>query len=263
MNNNCVVVIPIYKKSLTDLEKISLQQGLKVLHQRDIFFIAPKGLDISYYQSVCQEDFNIKYFNKNYFQDIKGYNRLMVSEEFYSAFDAYKFMLIYQTDCFIFRDELDDWCNRNYSYVGAPWPENDGSNSIWFKYVGNGGFSLRKIDDHLKVLNETSSFTKTLFSFNGNRYSSWYALFRLRKNDWSVYKNSNKNEDMFFGKNSSKSFPYFTVPTPDEALDFGMELRAKEVFKYHNERLPMGIHAWWKDDFDLWKPYIEAEGYSF
>ncbi|OHX66960.1 DUF5672 family protein [Flammeovirga pacifica] len=262
MANNCVVVIPVYKETLTDYEKISLQQGLKVLHQRDIIFIAPVGLDLSYYQSLSETPIGTQFFDKDYFKDIKGYNRLMVSKEFYSAFDTYKFMLIYQTDCFIFRDELDDWCRRNYSYVGAPWPENDGSGNVWFKYVGNGGFSLRKISDHLKVLEDTASVTKTLFSFNGSRFSSWYALFRLRKNDWSVYKESDKNEDMFFGKNSTKSFNYFTTPPADEALDFGMELRAKEVFKYHNERLPMGIHAWWKDDFDLWKPFIEKEGYT-
>ena len=40
------------------------------------------------------------------------------------------------------RDELLDWCNKNYDYIGAPWVKKERDN-ILLK-TGNGGFSLRK-----------------------------------------------------------------------------------------------------------------------
>jgi hypothetical protein len=44
-----------------------------------------------------------------------------LSEEFYQAFTDFEFMLIYQLDAFVFRDELADWCRSGYEYIGAPW----------------------------------------------------------------------------------------------------------------------------------------------
>lgn len=263
MKNNCIIIIPIYKEILSDYESISLLQGLKILDKRTIKFIAPEGLDISFYKQYTSESIEFIFLEKQYFKDIKGYNRLMMSVKFYQMFLQFEYMLIYQTDCYIFKDELSKWCELGYSYVGAPWPINKEGGKIHFSYVGNGGFSLRKIKDHILALEKTQKTIQSLFSFNSNHFRSWYALFRLRKNNWWIYRNSDKNEDMFFGKNTTRSFSFFTTPTADEALDFGMELRAKEVFKYHNEKLPMGIHAWWKEDhLETWKPFIEKDGYT-
>ena len=62
-------------------------------------------------------------------------------------------MLIVQTDAWIFKDELQKWCNMEYDYIGAPWchlcknvhncnyEEVADQKSI----VGNGGLSLRYI----------------------------------------------------------------------------------------------------------------------
>lgn len=50
-----------------------------------------------------------------------GYNRLMLSEDLYSAFSNYEYILICQSDAYIFRDELKEWCEAGYDYVGAPW----------------------------------------------------------------------------------------------------------------------------------------------
>lgn len=87
------------------------------------------------------------FFHENYFKSIDGYNKLMLSPSFYKAFSNYEYILIYQLDAWVFKDELQHWCNQKYDYIGAPIYQNNKLIGI-----GNGGFSLRKVDYCLKVL---------------------------------------------------------------------------------------------------------------
>lgn len=73
----------------------------------------------------------------------------------YKAFAKYEYMLIAQLDAVCFRDDLDEWCGKDYDYVGAPWCHlckhvcrTDQYRSEE-KLVGNGGLSLRKIQTFL------------------------------------------------------------------------------------------------------------------
>ena len=53
--------------------------------------------------------------------DLKVIINLMLSPFFYESFLDFKYVLIHQLDVFIFKDELNYWCNQNYDYIGAPW----------------------------------------------------------------------------------------------------------------------------------------------
>ena len=57
------------------------------------------------------------------FVDRVAYNRLMMSEQFYRAFEGYEYILIYQLDCLVFSNALEEWCRKGYDYIGAPWFE--------------------------------------------------------------------------------------------------------------------------------------------
>jgi hypothetical protein len=48
----------------------------------------------------------------------------MLSIDFYKRFRDYKFILIYQLDAYVFRDELEYWCEQDYDFIGAPLIEN-------------------------------------------------------------------------------------------------------------------------------------------
>src|SRR5205085_10271363 len=102
-------------------------------------------------------------FSARYFGDRVGYNRLLVSEQFYRAFADYEYILIYQLDCLVFSNNLDEWCRRGWDYVGAPWfkswhPRQCASLEASedpidrLGTVGNGGFSLRHVDNAHAVL---------------------------------------------------------------------------------------------------------------
>jgi hypothetical protein len=41
----------------------------------------------------------------------------MKSKQFYERFVAYDYMLIYQLDAYVFKDELDDWSAKGYDLL--------------------------------------------------------------------------------------------------------------------------------------------------
>ena len=67
---DCVVVVPVYKKVITQDEAKSYLQMLRVFKNRDICLVCPFDLDVSYYlrmatlyeNKVAVSYFDIKYF---------------------------------------------------------------------------------------------------------------------------------------------------------------------------------------------------------
>ena len=114
------VVIPIYKTTMTTYEKFSFQQCLKVLGNHPIVIIKPHNLSLDH---LLFEYPNLQFlsFDARYFQNVLSYNRLMLQVSFYQEFINYKYILIYQLDAFVFQDQLKNWCQLNYDYIGAPW----------------------------------------------------------------------------------------------------------------------------------------------
>ncbi len=52
---------------------------------------------------------------------IAGYNRMMLSAEFYETYRAYEYILICHADAWVFRNDLSAWCRRGFDCVAAPW----------------------------------------------------------------------------------------------------------------------------------------------
>jgi hypothetical protein len=263
------IVIPIYKSfdSLSNFEYLSLQQVFKVFSGKSIKFICSKDFNFSDYFSVANS-FNFKgeveTFDNIYFQSIKGYNYLLMSQHFYERFSNYRYMLIYQLDAYIFRDALNEWVNKGYSYVGAPWiiKRND---EIIFDGVGNGGFSLRHIKTHLKVLESWGNgdflFLYVRYCFQKGIMPSLFmkwVLFRLRKKYYIIFKEHKGNEDIFWCKIAAGKFSWYTLPNFEEALEFSMETEPRYAFEKNNNQLPFGCHALEKYDLDFWKKWINV-----
>jgi hypothetical protein len=232
MRDSIVVVTPVYKPTLTTAEQLAVAQGKKILGLYTRVLVCPKSLDVRHYLAI-DEDLVIERFEDKHFRGIKAYNQLMMSPKFYQRFLRYEYMLIYQTDAWVFRDELMDWCSRGYAYVGAPWVSIPPSNKPTFfnlstlllHKVGNGGFCLRHIKKHY--------------------YSA--LLFRPIAYVFS------KNEDFFWCYLVSKLNPFYHIPKLEEALHFAFELEPAQCFEKTKHQLPFGCHAWEKYDPDFWK----------
>jgi hypothetical protein len=279
MDNQVCIVIPVYKAfaELDENELISWQQCLQILGSRPIYLACPVTLPTAGYLATATQQgitCQIVTFAPRFFAGIDGYNRLMLSRQFYQHFVHHTYLLLYQLDAFVFKDELSQWCNLGYSYVGAPWfksylPTAD-TPELW--QVGNGGFTLRKVADCLRVLNtfavardwsvvvEEHSPTGSPSTFKRMYLLGKYLLLGNNThwlfNDFHRYRMLHQ-EDYFWGVVCKETFPWYKVPTPQQALAFSFEVAPSIMYDLNYQRLPMGCHAWEKHEPLFWKPFIE------
>jgi len=80
---------------------------------------------------------------------IPDYNKMLTSFGFWDQFSS-KFILITHTDSMIYRPLDEDMFE--YEYVGAPWPFAHSVCNPPRPNVGNGGYSLRNVSFHKKII---------------------------------------------------------------------------------------------------------------
>lgn len=238
MKNLVVIGIPIYKNTLNEFEKISLQQVKNILGHYPITLIAPQSLEFDY--GTEYNAFKIVRFPDQYFQSTASYSQLLLSTEFYQCFCDYEFLLIYQLDAFVFSDRLEEFCQLDYDYIGAPWLYWGEGRQCTKSYVGNGGLSLRRINKTINLLKHTKNIKKEEY-FNGLFVS---------------------NEDTFFAYCGKKRIANFRIAPADIAIKFSIESDTRKAYEKLSYQIPFGCHGWDKLNFDIWKPYIEAYGYQ-
>lgn len=238
------VIVPIYRPHLSETDRISLTQTCRMLAAYPITVIHPAGMDTT---AISDEFPRLEFraFDASYFADIRGYNRLMLAEEFYAAFSDYTYILIAQLDTYIFRDNLAEWCRRDYDYVGAPWLQRrvytlpvvaqciglyrrwrhrSGQLTRFDRYgrVGNGGLSLRKVQSHLRVIREQGDDVYRFAVTHNRRHLH--------------------NEDTFWGM-----MPHnFRYPSETEAIRFAYDKYPALSFRRSHGTMPFGCHGWTK-----------------
>ncbi|WP_298774690.1 DUF5672 family protein [uncultured Empedobacter sp.] len=264
MNNlkKVAVVIPIYRDFLDEFEKKSLESILRHFNDFEIIFAAPEGMTISSYSPYLNRinHYSFIYFGSDCFKSIDAYNQLLLDEKFYQVFTAFEFILICQLDVYVFKNILIEWCNKNYDYVGAPWigSERNFINLTFEKIneiirslkgkklknterlfkVGNGGFSLRKVQKFVEISKEES---KQIHLFLDTKSDSDYHI-----------------EDVFWSLYVPKKYPNFKIPNWKEALDFCMDRKPKKAMKLNIGRLPMACHRFNQPiPYQFWKKFIE------
>ena len=173
MNDKVCIVVPCYKAEFDENEQVSFDRLISVLGHYDIYIIAPKKLKGKFGHLT---GVGIICFDDSDFEGRDAYSRLMLSEKFYRRFSDYTYMLLHQLDVYVFSDKLKEFCEYGFDYIGAPLPK-----YIWRNIyeilspneeycVGNGGFSLRKINSCLRILKEKTRCFATGFLFR-NRFT--------------------------------------------------------------------------------------------
>lgn len=266
------VTIPVYKSALSDFETISFSRALEVFAEYPIVLVYPDNLDVSKYREIAaghNKSIAFENFDELFFKGIDGYNKLMLSTAFYERFQRFEYILIYQLDCFVFRNELDEWIGKGYDYIGAPWLHNDrrpwwttknkikyklkhyykrylnkeNSISLGYYKVGNGGFSLRKVQTFINIIRQ----------FDGSR--------RIER-----YRNADGNylyaEDVFWGCEVNRYRRNIKIPPYRKALSFAFDINPSLCYELNGEKLPFGCHAWYRYEIDFWRPFIQKEGFS-
>lgn len=254
------VVIPIYQVALSAEEIFSIKNAAIVLAKHDIYFVGPASLSkfLSELATKFNRPLSYKTFPDRYFAGIAGYNDLMLSSLFYRSFADYEYILIAQTDSFVFKDELDFWAEKGYSYIGAPLYDGytQPTRPLRLHCVGNGGFSLRNIPDFLRVLDRPRVFRNTLMESwpgswisNTYRYIKDYHSFVYR--NWHF--NIDVNEDIFWSLFVASRCDFFTIPSALEAVPFAFEAHPEYLFELNNRQTPFGCHAWQRYNPEFWR----------
>lgn len=262
MNEQVIIVIPIYKEQLVDTEKASLIQCLTTMHKHNITFITYKELDVSQYLVIaasCSKAINFEYFDKIYFSGIGGYNKLCMTTPLYKRFQRYEYMLIYQLDAWVFSDQLLYWCKKGYDYIGAPFERlYDKKKDVW---VGNGGLSLRKINRFIEILesdNHVFSYIELIKKTNWLSIKSVGGLILRCLGYYNKPKNLNYgwNEDIWWCVFLFGTRFQLNLPSVQEASLFSLDKNPERLFNL-SKIMPMGCHAWQKyPAFDFWKDKI-------
>ena len=264
--NKVAVIIPFYRDIITAYEKIALQQCELVLSGHSKIAIKPLGISLP--EEARLVNFaGIENFEDDYFDGIAGYNRLMLSAEFYHRFLQYEYVLIYQMDAFVFKDELLYWCDQNFDYIGPPWIKktyhknllghafkkikqklyarfNFYDNAVPNQYqfdnkVGNGGFSLRKV----KKFYDLCLAMKPVIEF------------------YIAQNTANYNEDVFWSIEVNREKRILNIADLETGLRFAFEVPPKKVSYYNKDNLPFGCHDWDKY-LDFWRPILSFYGYK-
>jgi len=268
--NLVATLIIVHKVQPTLSEIASLKQYRKVLGHYPSYLICPKGLDVSAYKTIFPK-IKIDYIPSKWQKTYESFARLKIDPFIYKRYRRYKYVLFYELDAWVFRDELKNWCNKNYDYIGAPWfkETNEEENlEKAFVGVGNGGLSLRKTSSLLKVLNSFSyvyTYKECFVYLNKNknlsRLSRTVSLlknFTIANNTFWLFNNFKSGEDVFWGLYISRKFDWFSIPNYNEALKFSFEKRCKESLKHLNGQLPFGCHKWENEnEISFWKDYIK------
>lgn len=260
------VIIPIYKTQLQPYERAALKQMTRVLAHRDLVVVCPEELDLSPLSDLLGDKWREERFEARFFDGRKGYNHLMLSEELYERFARAHFLLVCQTDVWVFEDALDEWCRSECDYIGAPWlPASDevggwnlprrlvyaarkvlgrimpGFHPINLKWkVGNGGFSLRRVAAMLQVIRKHHDVVEQVVKC-GDHVENY--------------------EDVFWSVGVNQRWPgTLRIPDAITAAGFAMDGHPDLAMQLTHGQLPMGAHAFQRRrNFKHWRKYITIE----
>lgn len=173
-----------------------------------------------------------------------------MSGDFYKLFPDTEYILICHLDAWIFRDELDFWCNQGYDLIAAPWIMKPIYNYFPFKQfykirsmlspkfyarswvnnkIGNGGLCLRRVSACIKACNV---YSKEINHFIEQGY----------------------NEDKFWAV-IPQDFKYPSVRT---ALHFSFDIKPALCYRLNNKKLPMGCHGFIAT-WTFWRKFISLK----
>jgi Protein of unknown function (DUF5672) len=238
-----VVVVPVYRP-LTVLDRFSLSRCSRLLDGWPLTVIAPASLDTTDVARVAPRA-KILTLPDRWFESKQRYSELLLTRDFYKLFNSFEFLLIHQLDCYVFEDQLADWCAQRWDYVAPPFFRDYTERSGDLAGVGCGGFSLRRTASFLAVCDtdegSAASGTQARRLMAG-ALRRWRGLSAA---EWRLRRASRTGiaEDLFWSS-VPKWLPWLRIPPIDEAARFGFEMRGlHHMQRYYAECIPFGCHA--------------------
>jgi len=261
-----IVLVFTHKPQLDWYEEISLRQCEKVLGGRHpIRLVCPEGLDVGAYLKFAPS-LVPEFVPPRFLASIEAYNHFKISSWLYRRFQRFDFILTYELDAFVFRDELLDWCREGWDYIGAPWFEGwqEATPDSPFIGVGNSGFSLRRTKSCLQISKAIEWIQRLLPRrlYHSEKFRALIPNSRLT-HLMKLAGYTDQHEDDFWAGFVPKAYPDFKIAPLEKAKLFSLEANARQILASGKAKLPFGCHAWHSCDSEFWRPWIVAEGHTW
>lgn len=283
---NPSVCIPIYKSDFNEFEIISIKSHIFKLKAHDIFLLVPKSKKNKIILSLRKNNipdilYRIHEVKDYVLERYEHYNYLLLSPSFYQFYKSYSHILIAQIDAYTFSDRLIDWCRCELDYLGAPCYEFDKYWTNNLIFCGVGGFSLRSIDNTLKVLKQNPIIFKfhdlKRYLEKSNLKGKVVLCFKymitkiLRKDrlkrDIKIHRHTSifqkffifLNEDISYGYYLPKYQNHFKVGDFEKSSNFCIDWNVNYLLKNISAPEPFGAHAWftYPENLEEWKKVIK------
>ncbi|WP_322513837.1 DUF5672 family protein [Rhodopseudomonas palustris] len=244
-----VVVVPVHEPKTGPEADASLRHLRHFLGRYRLVLAKPAHLDWSI---PGLED---EIFPDDSFGSLLRYNRFQLSPSFYRRFAQHSHILIYHLDALAFRDELIEWCETDYDYIGASWYPDLIERYIgepWpFAKVaaGNGGFSLRRVSAFIEHLeNRRPTVRHALERLLEGNVDAASRLLRYRKHltPSNYVEHKMLAEDVYWGVFAPLIDPSFRVAPVEVANRFSFEYDPNFLLQQSGGRIPFGCHAWYR-----------------
>jgi len=284
MKGSCVVVVPIYTLELSLSEKAALLNGMEKLRDYDFFFLHKQSIQVAdIFEALSlapsqARSCRSRAVEDDWLRSTRSYSALLFQGWFYRLFEQWEYLLIFQQDAWVFGtgQDLAQWIDKGYTYVGAPWTGHLGLDTPDIG-VGNGGFSLRHVGAMIHICDSFKSNHAPVF--RGVELADQMTLFRgydlFPVGQWPlifcrrllafipmlfgwhnnlVYlsKVVQTQEDHLFCLYAPLIFPWIRLPSMAEAAAFSVETNPRETCAFYQVRRPFGCHAWEKHQLDFW-----------
>lgn len=262
------VLIPLYQPVPSANEEKALLNLLNRLSE-DVILCCPESMDAGHIQNLAilqGRELLVQRFADEHFSSVRSYNLLMLSEDFYQRFEPYEFVLIHQLDGWVFGDHLREWCDKDYDYIGAPWFFRFGDateKSRMLPWAGNGGFSLRRIDAMLRVIQKIQRPPNMRERFLLLWLCERRLKFRLLRklllqpldSALNYYRELDIWEDQVYAILHNDMIQ---VASPEVSRGFAFEVNPKRLYRENQHKLPFGCHAWEKFEPEFWRTFQES-----
>ena len=257
-------------EEFTSDEEISLRHMEHFLERYDKYLVVPQGL------SINRPGFRVMGLDQRFFGSHIANTRLLLSPSFYKMFADYKFILLCHLDALVFSDRLEEWCDLDLDYIAAPWIKCDDSPYVVRDRVGNGGFSLRKVESFLRVIYsdqywvEPDAYWRSVCAQNSGLSRFPFLVkslleiiqhvqrsTRQEMASWYLRADGRQNEDFFWADeavtDTTLNLKWLRWRSGYD-LPFGAAPR--RCFELNHGNLPFGCHAWPRYDRAFWEPYL-------
>lgn len=278
----CCIFIPLYKLDWSGAEHASIRRCISILRVYHILFVRKESIDareaLAPYQNQLRRvsSWTVLSLPDCHFASVSNYSQLLLSPFFYGLFSEWDYVLVFQHDAWIIGGDLGFWLQKGYSYIGAPWCPDLGTDPECppVSGVGNGGLSLRNVRHMKRIVSSVGFRRKPVLSMI-ELISAFSLLNRYRQHSLVVrpfvfikrflrlapllflyplgYKNSlaflaanGVNEDIILGFYAQRVFKWLSLPDLSDAASFSLETNPREVARYFCVDTPFGCHAWEK-----------------